>query len=153
MNRQTDGLSNTAQRVPGAAHGLSTVSSPYNCFHFTHSAIPVPSRDQGMEDTGSVMGLACSMGPILLLLYLPTGYQCETIKPSQDKRTPLWLAQVLGRGGRNSLYLCVTWSMRCCLNTKLHLLITFSKDALKGRASTFIQLWKMLMGSMRFTSS
>ena len=70
MNGQIDVLSNTTQQVPGApARGMSMVPSPYNCFHFTHSAVPVPSRDQAMEDIGDVMELACTMGPLLLLLY------------------------------------------------------------------------------------
>lgn len=70
MNGQTDVLSNTTQQVPGAlVCGMSMVPSPYNCFHFTHSAVPIPSKHQGMEDTGDVMELACSIGPLLLLLY------------------------------------------------------------------------------------
>ena len=49
-------------------------------------------------------------------------------------------------------YLFVTWSMRCCLNMKLHRLTMFRRACLKGFASTLNHPSKILSPSISSTS-
>lgn len=60
-NGQTDILPKATQQVlEGPACRTLRVLSPHRCFHFTHSAVCVSSRDLGMEAVGHVVELAYS---------------------------------------------------------------------------------------------